>query len=42
MDVASAFSSLPTPVLALLAFLLAGLLVMAGGQLRKRVRGRSD
>lgn len=42
VDVASAFSSLPTPVLALLAFLLAGLLVMAGGQLRKRVRGRSD
>jgi hypothetical protein len=42
VDVASALSSLPTPVLALLAFLLAGLLVMAGGQLRKRVRGRSD
>jgi hypothetical protein len=40
VDVASALSSLPTPVLALLAFLLTGLLVAAGGVLRKRGRGR--
>jgi hypothetical protein len=42
VDAASALSSLPTPVLALLAFLLAGLLVAAGGVLRKHVRGRPD
>jgi hypothetical protein len=40
-NIASAFSSLPTPVLALLAFLLTGLLVVVGGALRNRVRGRS-
>jgi hypothetical protein len=41
-NVASALSSLPTPLLATLAFLLACLLLVAGGALRKRVRaGRS-
>lgn len=39
-DIASALSSLPTPVLALLAFLLALLLVLGGGVLRKRIRER--
>ncbi len=43
VGVASAFSSMPTPLLATLAFLLACLLAVAGGALRKRVRaGRSD
>jgi hypothetical protein len=43
VGVASALSSLPTPLLATLAFLLACLLAVAGGALRKRVRaGRSD
>jgi hypothetical protein len=43
VNAASALSSLPTPLLAILAFLLACLLVVAGGALRKRVRaGRSD
>lgn len=43
VNVASAFSSLPTPLLATLAFLLACLLLVAGGALRNRVRaGRSD
>lgn len=37
-DIASAFSSLPTPLLATLAFLLACLLVVVGGVLRNRVR----
>ncbi len=41
-DVASAFSSLPTPLLATLAFLLACLLLIVGGAIRNRVRaGRS-
>jgi hypothetical protein len=41
-DIASAFSSLPTPLLAVLAFLLACLLLVAGNALRNRVRaGRS-
>jgi hypothetical protein len=38
VDVASALSSLPTPLLVTLAFLLACLLVVIGGALRKRVR----
>jgi len=39
-NIASAFSSLPTPLLATLAFLLACLLVVVGGALRNRVRAR--
>jgi len=43
VDVASALSSLPTPLLATLAFLLACLLLVVGGAVRNRVRaGRSD
>jgi len=43
VNVASALSSLPTPLLATLAFVLACLVLVAGGSLRKRVRaGRSD
>lgn len=38
--VASTFSSLPTPLLATLAFLLACLLLVAGGALRNRLRAR--
>jgi hypothetical protein len=38
VGIASAFNSLPTPLLATLAFLLACLLLVAGGALRKRVR----
>ncbi|HLH14711.1 MAG TPA: hypothetical protein VKV16_07960 [Solirubrobacteraceae bacterium] len=41
-DIASAFSTLPTPLLAMLAFLLACLLLVCGGALRNRVRGRAD
>jgi len=41
VNVASAVSSLPTPVLALLAFLLAGALLVAGAALRNRARGRA-
>jgi hypothetical protein len=37
-NIASAFSTLPSPVLALLAFLLACLVVFAGGVLRRRLR----
>jgi hypothetical protein len=37
--VASALSSLPTPVLAVLALLLAGLAALGGGTLRRRIRG---
>jgi hypothetical protein len=40
VDVASALSSLPTPVLATLAFLLACLLLIVGGAIRNRVRAR--
>ena len=39
-DVASALSSLPTPLLATLAVLLACLLGVAGNALRSRIRGR--
>jgi hypothetical protein len=43
VDVASALNSLPTPLLATLAFILAGLLVFVGAALRNRVRAkRSD
>jgi hypothetical protein len=38
-SVASALSSLPTPLLATLAFLLACLLAVGGGALRNRLRG---
>jgi hypothetical protein len=42
-NISSALSSLPTPLLVTLAFLLACLLVLLGGVLRKRVRvGRSS
>jgi hypothetical protein len=39
-DIASALSSLPTPLLAILAFLLVCTLVLTGGALRNRVRNR--
>jgi hypothetical protein len=39
-DIASALSSMPTPLLATLAFLLACLLLVAGTALRNRVRAR--
>jgi hypothetical protein len=42
-DIASAVNSLPSPLLATLAFLLACLALLAGGALRNRLRGhRSD
>lgn len=37
-NIASALSSLPDPLLALLAFLLACALLLAGGAIRNRVR----
>ena len=40
VDVASALSSLPSPVLATLAFLLACLLLIVAGAIRNRVRAR--
>jgi|HubBroStandDraft_2_1064218.scaffolds.fasta_scaffold304925_2 hypothetical protein len=39
-DIASALSSLPNPLLAILAFLLACTLALAGGEIRNRVRNR--
>ena len=39
-DIASALSSLPSPLLAILAFLLACLALVAGGAVRNRFRGR--
>ncbi|HEY3960385.1 MAG TPA: hypothetical protein VGL68_07735 [Solirubrobacteraceae bacterium] len=42
VDVASALSSLPTPLLAMLAFLLTCLLLVAGGALRNHVRARGS
>jgi hypothetical protein len=39
-NIASAFSSLPTPLLTILAFLLACILLIAGGAIRNRVRAR--
>lgn len=41
VNVASALSALPTPVLTILAFALAGLLAVAAGAVRKRIRGRT-
>ncbi|HUB73682.1 MAG TPA: hypothetical protein VL979_06570 [Solirubrobacteraceae bacterium] len=38
-DIASAFSALPSPLLATLAFLLACLVAVAGLELRNRIRG---
>jgi hypothetical protein len=40
-DIASAFSTLPTPLLALLAFLATCVALLAGRAIRKRVDGRS-
>jgi hypothetical protein len=40
VDIASALSSLPNPLLVILAFLLACALALAGGELRNRVRNR--
>lgn len=42
VDIASAFSSLPTPLLAVLLFLLACAVALAGGVLRNRVRNHDD
>lgn len=39
-DVASALSTLPTPLIALTAFLIACLLAFLGGALRERIRAR--
>jgi hypothetical protein len=39
-NIASAISSLPTPLLATTAFLLACLIALAGGVLRNRIRAR--
>jgi hypothetical protein len=41
-DIASAFSSLPTPLLAILLFLVACAVALAGGVLRNRVRDHDD
>jgi hypothetical protein len=41
-DIASAFSSLPTPLLAVLLFLLACAVALAGGVVRNRVRHHDD
>lgn len=40
-DISSALSTLPTPVLTILAFMLAGLLAVAARAARKRIRGRT-
>jgi hypothetical protein len=42
VGIASAFSSLPTPLLAVLLFLLACAVALAGGVLRNRVRERHN
>jgi hypothetical protein len=42
VDIASAFSSLPTPLLVILLFLLACAVALAGGVLRNRVRHHDD
>lgn len=42
VDIASAFSSLPGPLLAVLLFLLACAVALAGGVLRNRVRHHDD
>jgi hypothetical protein len=41
-DIASAVSSLPAPLIAVIAFLLAALAVIAGGAVRNRVRARGS
>jgi hypothetical protein len=41
-DIASALSSLPTPLLATLAFLLVGLLVVMGTGIRNRIRAHRE
>jgi hypothetical protein len=42
VDIASAFSSLPTPLLAILLFLVACAVALAGGVLRNRVSDRNN
>jgi hypothetical protein len=42
VDIASAFSSLPTPLLAVLLFLLACAVALAGGVIRNRVSHHDD
>jgi hypothetical protein len=42
VDIASAFSSLPTPLLVVLLFLVACAVALAGGVLRNRVRHHDD
>jgi hypothetical protein len=42
VDVASAVSTLPSSLLAVLAFMVAGAVVLAIGEVRKRVRARRD
>ena len=42
VDIASAFSSLPTPLLAILLFLVACAVALAGGVIRNRVGNRND
>jgi hypothetical protein len=42
VDIASAFSSLPTPLLAILLFLVACAVALAGGVLRNRVSNRNN
>jgi hypothetical protein len=42
VDIASAFSSLPTPLLAILLFLVACAVALAGGVLRNRVSHHDD
>ena len=42
VDIASAFSSLPTPLLAVILFLVACAIALAGGALRNRVRHHDD
>ena len=39
-NIASAFSSLPTPLLAMVIFLIASLLLVAGGAVRNHIRVR--
>lgn len=41
-NIASAFSTLPTPLLATVVFLLVGLLVVVGTDIRKRIRALRD
>jgi hypothetical protein len=42
VDIASAFSSLPTPLLAILLFLVACAVALAGGAIQNRVRRHND